>query len=164
MEAVLFRLNLEEVDFFKTNPNHILKTIKDIDNPRVLQMDKSWDGITFLLTGNGLNESNKHPLRHLFTSIDEPLVEETKYLPTGIQVLYPDEVQNLSDALHQALLIDPLIVYDAQKMSDLNIYPNFWLQDIEEDLPSYLMEYLEELGNFYFAAAQDGEAILIVMY
>lgn len=164
MEAVLFRLNLEEIDFFKANPNDILKTIKDIDNPRVLQMDKSWDGITFLLTGNGLNESNEHPLRHLFTSINEPLVEGTKYLPTGIQVLYPDEVQNLSDALHQALLIDPLIVYDAQKMSDLNIYPNFWLQDIEEDLPSYLMEYLEELGNFYFAAAQDGEAILIVMY
>lgn len=164
MEAHLLRVDLTALSYYESHPEELLNTIQELDHPELLNVDQSWDGITFLLTGNGLNESNHHPLRHLWISIHEPLAPPSDLLPQGLQVLYPDEVQNLSDLLSQALARDPLQAYDAKKMNELNIFPNIWLQDEEEDLPTYLIEYLEELNNFYFIAAELGQAIIILFH
>lgn len=164
MEAYLLRVHQNTLSYYSNYPEEILKTIQQIDHPELLNVDQAWDGITFLLTGDGLKDTNTHPLKHLWMSINKPLSLPSSTLPQGLQVLYPDEVQNLSDLLNEAVLKDPLSAYNAEKMSSLNISPNFWLIDEEEDLPTYLMEYLEELNNFYFAAAELGQAIIILLY
>lgn len=124
-------------------------------NPNLEDIDKSWNGIIFLLTGQNLDDSD-HPLtRVLFSGqlIDES--QDVGYGPAHYNT--PEQVRELNDQISIISEHELTKRYDAKKMAELDIYPGIW--DDAESL-SYLLEYFKTIQKIYALAAEKDEAII----
>jgi hypothetical protein len=125
------------------------------EDPNLVDIDKSWEGILFLLTGQNLENYN-HPLaRTLFSGqfIDED--QDLGYGPA--QYLTPDQVKEVNAEISRITIDEISKNYDPKEMSELEIYPNIW---DEEDNLEYLTDYFKTVQEIYLKAAQNNEAII----
>lgn len=160
-EVFLLQATQEETIHYINQPEFIKESIEALE-PNILAVGKSWDMLTFLLTGEGFHENNQHLLSHIWKGFQPLIIEADAQFPKGIAIILPDEVQNLSDHLSRALLIDPLLAFNPEKMESLNIQPKEWLKDAYEDLREDVLIQLEELNNFFFNTAEQANCILVV--
>lgn len=125
------------------------------DDNNLLDIDKSWDGIHFLLTGNNL-EDTSHPLsKFLFSG---QVINEEQDLGYGpAQYLTSEQVKEVNDLLVKISVDDLRKKYNPSKMSELEIYPNSW-QD--EDEIEYLLHHYLKVQEIYALAAKNQEAII----
>lgn len=127
----------------------------DEEDPKLADLDKSWEGILFLLTGQSL-ETMDHPLaRVLFSgqTIDEE--QDLGYGPGNY--LTPEEVKELNKEIANITTEELSKNYDAKKMMELGIYPNVW---VEEDMVNYLTEYFKTVQEVFAEASKNDEAII----
>ncbi|MEO0898551.1 MAG: YfbM family protein [Bacteroidota bacterium] len=130
------------------------------DDMESIDLDKSWNGLLYLLTGKGLDELD-HPMTAIFFS--GQLVDPEQDLGYGpAHYVRMPHVQDLSQQLQQLTLADVGQRFDGKKMEALNIYPGKW--DDGQDSLDYLLEYFEELKNFYARAALAEQAIISFVY
>jgi hypothetical protein len=125
----------------------------------LLDLDKSWDGILYLLTGHGLNtiEEAEGPFANVLFSgqiIDED--QDMGYGPA--QYLTPEQVKDINGPLSAITPDDLRKKYNAEAMNENGVYPQGWENEKEEE--DYLIGYFEELKEFYATAADNGEAII----
>lgn len=160
-EVYLLQVAQEEAIYYIKQPELIEQSINALEE-NILAIGKSWDILTFLLTGQGFHENNQHLLSHIWKGFQPLLIEANTQFPKGVAIILPDEVQNLSDHLSRALLIDPLLAFNPEKMEELNIQPTEWLQDAYEDLREDVLIQLEEINNFFFNTAEQAACILVV--
>lgn len=124
-------------------------------DPQLLDIDKSWEGILFLLTGQGA-ENTVHPMSALFFS--GQLVDETQDIGYGpAHYLTAEQVRTLNPLIAAISTAELGARYDADKMTELGIYPEMWRAT---GMDSYLTEYFEVLQAFYAEAAKNGEAVI----
>lgn len=126
------------------------------EDPNLIDIDKAWEGIVFLLTGQCLAEAN-HPLVAVLFS--GQLVNSDQDLGYGpAHYLRPEQVADLNHQI-AAITVDELMQrYDAAKMMDLGVYPQIWDEDGEA--MDYLSEYFTSVQQFYSNAARNQDAII----
>ena len=158
MIGYFIRVTHEEPDSYLQEPDLIERRIDDpvfLQSAQHLDLEKSWDGIFFLLTGEGYGQSD-HPLASVFCSgqyIDEE--QDLGYGPG--QYLLPEQVVDLT---RQIAVFTPdflLSRYHPEQMKALQIYPDIWE---EEDAADYLFVYFAKLVRFFNEASSNGEAIV----
>lgn len=129
----------------------------DDENPNLVDIDKAWDGIIFLLTGQGIANANHPLLRVLFSG---QIIDEEQDLGYGpAHYLTPEQVAELNSEISKITIADLKQKYDPKKMAELEVYPTIWEQEGDEAF-DYLCEYFVNLQQVYSDATKNGEAII----
>ena len=124
----------------------------------VLDLEKSWHGLHYLLTGSA--DQPKGVLGQAIFGGRE-VGEDIGYGPA--RILSRDEVKGIAAALAVVTPATLAARYDAVTMDRLNIYPTVWTRDGPEGL-RWLQNDLPGLQSFYRKAADSGsEVILLIM-
>ena len=124
-------------------------------DPAFTDIDKSWEGILFLLTGQNL-ESLDHPMGQVLFSAQT--IDEDQDLGYGPgQYLTPEQVKELNTELSKLTVEELTNRFDPKRMNELGIYPEGW--EAEGNL-KYLLEYFKEVQTVYATAAQNNEGII----
>jgi len=135
--------------------NRIYDDESEEGDPNLVDIDKAWDGIIFLLTGQNLENSN-HPLTAVLFSgqfIDEE--QDLGYGPG--QYLTPEQVKELNDKISSITTVELNKKYDAKRMTELEVYPNVWEND---DEVNYLTGYFQTIQEVFAEASKKDEAII----
>lgn len=128
----------------------------DEENSNLTDIDKSWGGILFLLTGQGLEEL-VHPLSRILFSGE--LIDEDQDLGYGpAHYLTVLEVKEIYNEISKITLEELRGRYDAEKMEQLGIYPNIW--DDNEESVDYLLDSYNDVLEVYSEAVKNNQAII----
>ncbi|MBL7719484.1 MAG: YfbM family protein [Flavipsychrobacter sp.] len=125
------------------------------DDPRLVYIDKAWDGLIFLLTGKGFTESDAPLMNVFFSGVTFDEEQDLGYGPAHYST--PGEVKELHLLLSELSNEEVAGKYDPQKMTELDIYPGGWEN---EELKEYLIDYFRSVKEVYALAAENGEAII----
>ena len=127
----------------------------DSDDPAMIDIDKSWEGILFLLTGQNL-ETMDHPMaKVLFSGQVIDAEQDLGYGPGNY--LTSEQVKEVNSRLSQITPGELIKRFDAKRMSELEIYPNIWEED---GILDYLIENFKTVQETYSTAAKNNEAII----
>ncbi|WP_262150102.1 YfbM family protein [Chryseobacterium foetidum] len=126
------------------------------ENENLTDIDKAWEGIIFLLTGEGIASSEHRLTRVLFSG---QLIDEDQDLGYGpAHFLKPDEVLELHYEISKITIEDLKQRFNPEKMSEEGIYPEIWEEG--EDAFDYLAEEFVAVQKTFAKAAQNSEAII----
>jgi hypothetical protein len=158
MIANLLRVTGSELDAYLNDSSLLESRLSEIesnaDEQKLVDIDKSWEGIIFLLTGQRF--ATDHPLvRVLFSG---QLIDEEQDLGYGpAHYLTSEEVVSINEEI-SALTGDWLKEgFDAERMMQLEVYPAIWKDD---DAFEYLADGFSTLRQTYAEAAKNGEAVI----
>jgi Domain of unknown function (DUF1877) len=126
-------------------------------NGNELDVDKAWHGLHFLLTGSAWEGT--FPFNFI-ASGGEEVGDDLGYGPA--RGLTGHEVQQIDAAL-QALPAAELVQrFDAERMTELEIYPFGWSHDPDGER-EYLLEYYTDLRAFVRRTAERSDALLVYL-
>lgn len=121
----------------------------------VVDLDKAWHGIHFLLTGTAWDAETVLGLAILGGI---PL-EDTDIGYGPVRLLEPDQVEAVAAAL--AGVDDEALRerFDPAELAKADIYPDIWAEG-QSVLEDFLLPYLGELRELYTTAAFQGRAVI----
>jgi hypothetical protein len=154
----LLRVTNTELDEYLKNSSLLEDRIysDEADDAHSLDIDKAWDGIVFLLTGQCLAEAN-HPLVAVLFS--GQLVDDEQDLGYGpAHYLLPNQVADLNSQIAPITTADLKQRYDAARMTESGVYPEVWEDD--DEAFDYLAGYFTSVQQLYRDAAANGDAII----
>ena len=149
LESYLENSNLLKEDFYSNEVSEIPQ----------LDIDKSWDGIIFLLTGKSHNNVGQNILAS--TILGTASFDESLNLGYGApRYLLPEEVKSINNKIKILNVEDLKFRFNAGLMIEQDVYPDIW-----EDQRSfeYLQEYFVKIQSFYQHASWANEAIVITI-
>ena len=124
----------------------------------LLDLDKSWEGIFFLLTGYGIAEIDEAKAPLSWSVFGEQIIDEEQDMGYGpANYIDSSQVNELNKALDKISTESLAKKYDAKKMMELGIYPEVWE---EKESFDYLMDYFEQLKEFYKVAEKENNAVI----
>lgn len=125
-----------------------------------LDLDKSWHGIHFLLTGTAYE--GEPPLDFIVRGGVQIGGADVGVDPP--RALKSDEVRAVADAIEGLSPDDLRERFDSEQMLEEGIYPDIWDRDTaDDDSLEYLIEHYTELRAFVHRAAERGDGFIIVM-
>jgi hypothetical protein len=143
---------------FAAQPREKLGELLTWGQAGVIDIDKAWDGITWLLSSER---------RAGDTIPDDPQLLETRalYLPhfePGCNVMWaePAEAAAISGVLERLDAATLREHFDPTAMNEGMVYPENWDDEPEYGL-SYLLEHFQLLRDAYRGAAQRGDYVLL---
>jgi hypothetical protein len=162
MTAALVALPAEKLAEFKEHPELIgdffFERLEGGDEDAVLDIDKSWQGIHFLLTGEQYKGAEPHSLPVLGGT---EIGEELAYGPA--RYLEPAQVEAAARLLGDVTLEQLRQRYNPKSLELARIYPNgFWMKERDQAF-EYLAHWYEHLRRFYAEAATRGDAMLLAI-
>lgn len=123
------------------------------EDQNLIDVDKAWDGIIFLLTGQNIQNAD-HPLVQVLFS--GQLIDEEQDLGYGPgHYLTSDQVKDLNEKISKITTEDLKLKYNSKQMNALDVYP-IW----DEDSFDYLDENFKLLQQTYAEAANKEQAII----
>ena len=122
-----------------------------------LEIDKAWHGIHFLLTGTAWGSSL--PLGFVVAGGEE-VGDDLGYGPA--RALRSEDVLKIETALEPLTTEELRRRFDAERMTELEIYPFGWNQDPDGEL-EYLLEFYAELRAFVRRTAERGHGLLVYL-
>ncbi|MCB1634247.1 MAG: YfbM family protein [Xanthomonadales bacterium] len=123
-------------------------------------LDKAWHGIHFLLTGTSW--SGERPFNFLVLGGAQIGSIDVGYGPA--RAFTPAEVQELSEVLRSIDEKELRSRFDPAKMMKLNIYPEIWDRDADEDdTIGYCIEYYAELLSFLKKASEHSAGMILYL-
>jgi hypothetical protein len=142
----------------------------DVGDTQV-DLDKAWDGIDYLLTGQSGIEWELARIQSTESNItlaskvsrgSEDIGPDLGYGPA--RLLKPHEVRAIAKLL-RATTPDMLRKrFKPKEMAHAGVYPDvIWERDGAEAL-GYVLDYYEKLVAFYTLAAQRGQAVILVIH
>jgi hypothetical protein len=157
----LFRVTSKDLDEILENSDILEDKIYAEEGEHLkdfLDLDKSWDGIFYLLTGYGMDDLERveSPLSSVLYGgevVDKD--QDVGYGPA--QYITPDQVKELSNVLEPITKEDLQKKYDGEAMMKAEIYPEVWNESESLD---YLLEGFEETKKFYKQAAIENKAVI----
>ena len=123
--------------------------------PHYLDLDKSWHGLHYLLTGEAYG--GPVPLSLAILGGVE-FGSEISY--GAARFLTAEEVAAVGAALSSVTLDTLRQRFDPDEMEALEIYPQIWTRDDPEAL-DYVLQAFPDLQQFYAAAGTRGEAAIL---
>jgi len=162
MIGKFFQVTDNELEEYLANSLLFEKRIDAEDSDEgsnVCDIDKSWDALSFLLTGFGPSELKKAEAPLSWVIFGAQILDENQdlgYGPAGY--LTSDQVSDLNNALNRIPISQLKENYDPAKMNELGIYPNFW--ENNEDEIDYLINHFIKLKEFYKISSLNGQAVI----
>lgn len=151
----MLRVSLSQLETYLQDSELLANRIHAENDPQLYDIDKSWDGIIYLLTGSNSSDTTQFLSRIIFSG---QLVDKNQDLGTGpAHYLLPAQVKDINDQIRG---IDPASLkekFNASAMKELGVYPNVW---DHEDAADYLIEYFETVQEIYASASANDEAII----
>lgn len=142
---------LEDRVYSDTNHNDI----------KLIDVDKSWEGLFFLFTGKSLATSSQATAPLSWTLMAPQEIDNEQDMGYGPATYTTSEqTKEISVALNNLTLEELKARYNGQLMNDLGIYPEGW--DNVESL-DYLIENFISLKDFYHKASTEDEAVIIFL-
>lgn len=135
------------------DPGLVDDLLESEDFGTMLDLDKGWHGIHWLLTGSA--EPTEAPLSDAIFGGDA-FGEDLGYGPP--RLLPPERVRSVAAALEATDVESLRARMLPAAMAEAGIYPAIW--DEDDIFDEYLAPSLEELRQFYAAAATAGEAVV----
>jgi hypothetical protein len=128
-----------------------------------LYLDKSWEGIQFLLLrGDGWEHGGEPPLNFVVFG-GQPIGDvDVGYGPA--RALTSQEVRTIAAALEEAPPDEFRERFDPDRMMEVGVYPEIWDRDPQEDDSlGYLIEYYTDLRDFVRRTAERGDGLLVYL-
>lgn len=140
---------LMEADFYSENFSYVQE----------LDIDKSWDGLAYLLTGKSGTQVDDYSIGTAI--IGQTVIDKNQDLGYGpARFNNSIEVKSLNEKLK---IIDEdflSVRFDPKRMNELAIYPEIW-DDVHAF--DYLKEYFFEVQSFYQHASWSNEGIISIL-
>jgi hypothetical protein len=152
----------EELQALFANPSRVEQLLYESllggeSNGNELDVDKAWQGLHFLLTGSAWEGS--FPLNFIVAGGEE-VGDDLGYGPA--RGLTSGDVRTIDAAL-QPLAPDELGQrFDAERMTELQIYPFGWSHDPDGER-EYLLDFYSDLRAFIRRTAEQGHALLVYL-
>ena len=146
------------------SPEDLFEEIEELqeDYRYVLEMDKFWDGLHFLLTGKSACE----PLKG--DPLSQAIVGSTKFIDDEdsdyIAYTPQDKVKRIVEALRKVKIDELIDDFQSKAFAQNGIYPNIWMRDDKESLQKELKNCFIELKEFYEKAIDEGNGIVVSIY
>ncbi|KAA5533187.1 DUF1877 family protein [Taibaiella lutea] len=158
MHLQILRASAEELTNYLSDSNLLTERVLNeaANDTRRYDIDKSWDGIIYLLTGKNSSDTSEPLSRLIFSN---QLIDENLNLGTGpAHYLSPEEVKNLQEQIRDIVPSSLKEKFNAQDMKEIGVYPNnVW---DEEEVDDYLIEYFETVQEVFTTASKNKEAII----
>ncbi|MBL0211971.1 MAG: YfbM family protein [Holophagaceae bacterium] len=141
----------------KSDQVFLEKTLFESAGPKVLDLDKAWHGIHFLLTGSSRETTG------LSSSVilgGEKIGKDIGYGSAAYHS--PETVKQIAKLLKSIPLSELSKRFNPIKMDKEQVYPDIWKEEGDQAL-AYLLEYYKELVAFYSKAAKSGKAVLFAV-
>lgn len=122
-----------------------------------LEIDKAWHGIHFLLTGSAWEAGL--PLGFVVAGGTE-VGDDLGY--GSARALRSQQVQQIDAALEPFTNDELRKRFDADRMTELEVYPFGWSDDPDGEL-EYLLAYYMELRAFVHRTAERGDGLLVYL-
>ncbi|WP_251040580.1 YfbM family protein [Chryseobacterium sp. ISL-6] len=153
----LLRVKESELENYLKDSSLLLDRINnhDTEDANLVDIDKAWDGIIFLLTGQSIINSNNHPLSKILFS--EQIIDEVQDLGYGpAHYLTPSQVSELNTQISVITANSLKPNFDPAKMTE--VYPSVWEE--EDGAFEYLVDGFSVVQKTYAEAAKNGEAMI----
>ncbi|WOO86487.1 DUF1877 family protein [Mollicutes bacterium LVI A0039] len=148
--------------------------VEDFTSSDYVEIDKMWDGLHFLLANahNLEGTEKKRSLLQMFSSkkTKNNLVEPAIF---GEKTIYPDPVVAITDselvskiaALFETIDINGVLDgYDGKAFEEADIYPVvIWTREDANDIKQDLLEAFNTLKNFYVAASNRNDSVIVYL-
>ncbi|WP_236582261.1 YfbM family protein [Sphingobacterium spiritivorum] len=161
MIANLLRVTTSELEAYLKDSSLLEDSIynDEEDTENLVDIDKSWDGIIFLLTGQSLATAKHNLVRILFSG---QIIDEEQDLGYGpAHYLTAEQVAELNGEISAITIADLKQRFNPEKMNELEIYPIIW--DEGDDAFDYLADGFLTLQNVFAEATKNKEAIITIM-
>ena len=140
--------NLKEIKSFYTKEDEIFEKVEDWNEEAkiLLDMDKMWDALHFVLTGVGSDEFIKNnPLSEAIVGVSfiDDIEEHIAYTEKS-------RIKDIVLALYNFDIEKAMEKFSMKEFKKANIYPNIWDYEEEADeIKEELMYYFQKLKDFY---------------
>lgn len=157
----LIRVTRQELNEFLNDSKIVESKIygdEMMESTCYLDLDKSWDGINYILTGTTIGDLEKTPNALERALFSFQYIDEDQDLGYGpVQYLHPEQVKETCTALQ--MITDDVLKskFNGSVMNNMGIYPEVWTNP---EAYGYLEEYFFELKEFYQIASQNNQAIV----
>ena len=135
------------------------EALTEDENVETCDLDKMWDALHFVLTGDTLSDAADHdPLSEAVCGSD--------FLARQIHAggIPAKRVKEIAQALHEVDFAARLAALQMSDFAAADIYPAIWDRpDEEDDIREELQEYFADLQAFYAHAAEQGNAVLVMI-
>jgi hypothetical protein len=141
----LLRVTKSELEDYLKDSSLLENKIYDdeTENENLVDIDKSWDGVIFLLTGQSFATAENNLVRILFSG---QLIDEEQDLGYGpAHYLTPEQVAELNNEISTITIADLKQKFNPKKMNELEVYPTIW--DEGDDAFDYVADGFLTLQN-----------------
>ena len=142
----------------------VYETVEELQEmeENVLDIDKMWDGLHFLLTDVGAAQPLEgNPLSEAIVGVKNFSDDEEADFITYI---IPERVAIIMDALKSFDIEKSIEEFQPERFAQNEIYPNIWMREDKEDLQEELKEYFLKLVSFYEMVVEQGKGIIVSIY
>jgi Domain of unknown function (DUF1877) len=153
MIACFLAISQDELDALYDEPSEIAAVLDGEYAAQIIDIDKAWHGIHFMLTENNPASS---PLAHAVLGNKKIGEEDVGYGPA--QGIAAGSVKQIADTLNGVSEQAFRAMFDVKAMTNSEIYPDIW--DEGEESLSFLLAHFKVLQGFYADAAKAGKAVI----
>ena len=155
--------NLQELKSFYAEEGDIFEEVEDWNDEAeiLLDIDKMWDALHFVLTGVSCIEPIKNnPLSEAVVgvfSIDG--IEEY------ISYIEKSRIKDIVFALDNFDIEKALETFSMEECKEAELYPNIWGYEEETDeIKEEIMDYFQEMKDFYKQVLEEDGNVLVTIY
>ena len=155
--------NLQELKSFYAEEDDIFEEVEDWNDEAeiLLDIDKMWDALHFVLTGVSCIEPIKNnPLSEAVVgvfSIDG--IEEY------ISYIEKSRIKNIVFALDNFDIEKALETFSMKECKEAELYPDIWDYEEETDeIKEEIMDYFQNMKDFYKQVLEEDGNVLVTIY
>ena len=155
--------NLQELKSFYAEEDDIFEEVEDWNDEAeiLLDIDKMWDALHFVLTGVSCIEPIKNnPLSEAVVgvfSIDG--IEEY------ISYIEKSRIKDIVFALDNFDIEKALKTFSMKECKEAELYPNIWGYEEETDeIKEEIMDYFQDMKDFYKQVLEEDGNVLVTIY
>ena len=155
--------NLQELKSFYAEEDDIFEEVEDWNDEAeiLLDIDKMWDALHFVLTGVSCTEPIKNnPLSEAVVgvfSIDG--IEEY------ISYIEKSRIKDIVFALDNFDIEKALETFSMEECKEAELYPNIWGYEEEtEEIKEEIMDYFQDMKDFYKQVLEEDGNVLVTIY
>ena len=141
----------------------LLEAIEELqEESAVVDIDKMWDGLHFLLTGVSASE----PIED--NALSEAVVGKEVFSEEEdvdfIAYTMPENIAKIVEELEVFDISKAIENFEPRTFAEKEIYPDIWRGDEKEELQEELEEAFGQLKDFYNMALEQGKGVLVSIY
>ena len=155
--------NLQELKSFYAEEDDIFEEVEDWNDEAeiLLDIDKMWDALHFVLTGVSCIEPIKNnPLSEAVVGVF-PIDGIEEY----ISYIEKSRIKDIVFALDNFDIEKALKIFSMKECKEAELYPDIW--DYEEEtaeIKEEIMDYFQDMKDFYKQVLEEDGNVLVTIY